>query len=182
MQQTLKLICFVASSLPTDFGCKNESARFSLVQHTLSSQAPPCPLAIVLISLCHLLFAIIWFDKHRVCHHAAPCSPHRSPFCSSLNPADHTRHGLQGGSQSTPNTPKVRPRTYLTYLHNICKNQALMVTSCKILRLKSLLHCLQKERLRRDRRTASPGCGSPVRRSESPASVTKHLGSPTTSK
>ncbi|KAM6983830.1 MAP7 domain-containing protein 2a [Tautogolabrus adspersus] len=76
---------------------------------------------------------------------SAPCSPHRSPFCSTLNPADHNRPGLQGGSQSTPNTPK-------------------------------------KERLRRERRTASPGCGSPVRRSESPASVTKYLGSPTTSK
>ncbi|XP_035481657.2 MAP7 domain-containing protein 2a isoform X3 [Scophthalmus maximus] len=76
---------------------------------------------------------------------AAPCSPHRSPFCSSLNPADHNRAGLQGGSQSTPNTPK-------------------------------------KDRLRRERRTASPGCGSPVRRSESPASVTRHLASPTTSK
>ncbi|KAM4544494.1 MAP7 domain-containing protein 2a isoform 2-T2 [Odontesthes bonariensis] len=76
---------------------------------------------------------------------SAPCSPHRSPFCSSLSPADHNRAGLQGGSQSTPNTPK-------------------------------------KERLRRHRRTASPGCGSPVRRSESPASVTKHLASPTTSK
>ncbi|XP_072231350.1 MAP7 domain-containing protein 2a isoform X3 [Leuresthes tenuis] len=76
---------------------------------------------------------------------SAPCSPHRSPFCSSLSPADHSRAGLQGGSQSTPNTPK-------------------------------------KERLRRHRRTASPGCGSPVRRSESPASSTKHLASPTTSK
>ncbi|XP_070774158.1 MAP7 domain-containing protein 2a [Enoplosus armatus] len=76
---------------------------------------------------------------------SAPCSPHRSPFCSSLNPADHNRAGLQGGSQSTPNTPK-------------------------------------KERLRRERRTASPGCGSPLRRSESPASVTRQLASPTTSK
>ncbi|XP_040907481.1 MAP7 domain-containing protein 2a [Toxotes jaculatrix] len=75
---------------------------------------------------------------------SAPCSPHRSPFCSSLNPADHSRVGLQGGSHSTPNTPK-------------------------------------KERLRRERRTASPGCGSPVRRSESPASVNKHLASPSTS-
>ncbi|KAL3042809.1 hypothetical protein OYC64_020683 [Pagothenia borchgrevinki] len=76
---------------------------------------------------------------------SAPCSPHRSPFRGSLNPADHNRAGLQGGSQSTPNTPK-------------------------------------KERLRRERRTASPGCGSPLRRSESPASVTRHLASPTTSK
>ncbi|XP_042355818.1 MAP7 domain-containing protein 2a isoform X2 [Plectropomus leopardus] len=76
---------------------------------------------------------------------SAPCSPHRSPFRSSLNPADHNRAGLQGGSQSTPNTPK-------------------------------------KERLRRERRTESPGCGSPLRRSESPASVTRHLASPTTSK
>ncbi|XP_068571898.1 MAP7 domain-containing protein 2a isoform X3 [Cebidichthys violaceus] len=76
---------------------------------------------------------------------AAPCSPHRSPFRGSLNPADHNRAGLQGGSQSTPNTPK-------------------------------------KERLRRERRTASPGCGSPLRRAESPASVTRHLASPTTSK
>ncbi|XP_017273708.1 MAP7 domain-containing protein 2a isoform X2 [Kryptolebias marmoratus] len=73
---------------------------------------------------------------------AAPCSPHRLPFCNSLNP---NRAGLQGGSQSTPSTPK-------------------------------------KERMRRDRRTASPGYGSPLRRSESPASVTKHLASPTTSK
>ncbi|XP_060941297.1 MAP7 domain-containing protein 2a [Limanda limanda] len=63
---------------------------------------------------------------------SAPCSPHRSPFCSSLNPADHNRAGLLGGSQSTPNTPK-------------------------------------KERLRRERRTASPGCGSPLRRPDSPA-------------
>ncbi|XP_031725144.1 MAP7 domain-containing protein 2a isoform X2 [Anarrhichthys ocellatus] len=76
---------------------------------------------------------------------SAPCSPHRSPFRGSLNPADHNRAGLQGGSQSTPNTPK-------------------------------------KERLRRERRTASPGCGSPLRRSESPANVTRHLTSPTTSK
>ncbi|XP_075876632.1 MAP7 domain-containing protein 2a isoform X4 [Nelusetta ayraudi] len=76
---------------------------------------------------------------------AAPCSPHRSPFRSSLNPADHNRAGFQGGSQSTPNTPK-------------------------------------KERLRRERRTESPGCGSPVRRSDSPASITKHLASPSTSR
>ncbi|XP_078786712.1 MAP7 domain-containing protein 2a isoform X2 [Oryzias latipes] len=76
---------------------------------------------------------------------AAPCSPHRSPLCNSLNHADHYRTGVQGGSQSTPNTPK-------------------------------------KERLRRDQRTASPGCGSPVRRSESPACVPKHLNSPTTSR
>ncbi|KAL6098565.1 map7d2 [Pungitius sinensis] len=76
---------------------------------------------------------------------SAPCSPHRSPFRGALNPADHNRAGLHGGSQSTPNTPK-------------------------------------KERLRRERRTASPGCGSPLRRSESPASVTRHLASPTTSK
>ncbi|XP_011609893.2 MAP7 domain-containing protein 2a isoform X1 [Takifugu rubripes] len=70
---------------------------------------------------------------------SAPCSPHRSPLRSSLNPADHSRAGFHlGGSQSTPNTPK-------------------------------------KERLRRERRTASPGCVSPIRRSESPASVTKHL-------
>ncbi|XP_010793383.1 MAP7 domain-containing protein 2a isoform X4 [Notothenia coriiceps] len=82
----------------------------------------------------------------RGCHAGgAPCSPHRSPFRGSLNPADHNRAGLQGGSQSTPNTPK-------------------------------------KERLRREKRTASPGCGSPLRRSESPASVTRHLASPTTSK
>ncbi|XP_056267636.1 MAP7 domain-containing protein 2a isoform X2 [Pseudoliparis swirei] len=76
---------------------------------------------------------------------SAPCSPHRSPFRGSLNPADHNRAGLQGGSQSTPNTPK-------------------------------------KQRLRRERRTASPGCGSPLRRSESPASVPRHLASPATSK
>ncbi|XP_068457191.1 MAP7 domain-containing protein 2a isoform X2 [Clinocottus analis] len=76
---------------------------------------------------------------------SAPCSPHRSPFRGSLNPSDHNRAGLQGGSQSTPNTPK-------------------------------------KERLRRERRTASPGCGSPLRRAESPASVTRHLASPATSK
>uniref|UniRef100_A0A8C6PW72 MAP7 domain-containing protein 2-like n=1 Tax=Nothobranchius furzeri TaxID=105023 RepID=A0A8C6PW72_NOTFU len=75
---------------------------------------------------------------------AAPCSPHRLPFCNSLNPASPNRVGFQGGSQSTPSTPK-------------------------------------KERVRRERRTASPGCGSPLRRSDSPASVTKYLASPTTS-
>uniref|UniRef100_A0A3P9Q619 MAP7 domain-containing protein 2-like n=1 Tax=Poecilia reticulata TaxID=8081 RepID=A0A3P9Q619_POERE len=76
---------------------------------------------------------------------AAPCSPHRSPFCNALNAASPNRAGLQGGSQSTPSTPK-------------------------------------KERLRRDRRTASPVCGSPVRRSESPASVTRQLTSPSASR
>ncbi|KAM8835146.1 MAP7 domain-containing protein 2a isoform 3-T3 [Synchiropus picturatus] len=75
----------------------------------------------------------------------APCSPHRSPLCNARNPAGSNRAGLQGGSQSTPNTPK-------------------------------------KERLRRERRTASPGCGFVTRRSESPASVTKYLASPTASK
>ncbi|XP_015816272.1 MAP7 domain-containing protein 2a isoform X2 [Nothobranchius furzeri] len=75
---------------------------------------------------------------------SAPCSPHRLPFCNSLNPASPNRVGFQGGSQSTPSTPK-------------------------------------KERVRRERRTASPGCGSPLRRSDSPASVTKYLASPTTS-
>ncbi|XP_030009506.1 MAP7 domain-containing protein 2a isoform X2 [Sphaeramia orbicularis] len=74
---------------------------------------------------------------------SAPCSPHRSPLCGALNSSDHSR--LQGGSQSTPNTPK-------------------------------------KQRLRSERRNASPGYGSPVRRSESPASVNKHLSSPTASK
>lgn len=73
---------------------------------------------------------------------SAPCSPHRSPFRGAQNSADHSRVGLQGGSQSTPNTPK---------------------------------------RLRKDRRTASPGFGSPLRRSESPASV-KHTASPSPSK
>ncbi|XP_037543947.1 MAP7 domain-containing protein 2a, partial [Nematolebias whitei] len=73
---------------------------------------------------------------------SAPCSPHRLPFCNSLSP---NKAGLQGGSQSTPSTPK-------------------------------------KERMRRDRRTASPGYGSPLRRSESPAGATKHLASPTTSR
>ncbi|XP_014849358.1 PREDICTED: MAP7 domain-containing protein 2-like [Poecilia mexicana] len=76
---------------------------------------------------------------------SAPCSPHRSPFCNALNAAAPNRAGLQGGSQSTPSTPK-------------------------------------KERLRRDRRTASPVCGSPVRRSESPASVTRQLTSPSASR
>ncbi|XP_032432921.1 MAP7 domain-containing protein 2a isoform X4 [Xiphophorus hellerii] len=75
---------------------------------------------------------------------AAPCSPHRSPFCNALNAAAPNRAGLQGGSQSTPSTPK-------------------------------------KERLRRDRRTASPVCGSPVRRSESPASVARQLTFPSAS-
>ncbi|KAM9788963.1 MAP7 domain-containing protein 2a [Neosynchiropus ocellatus] len=76
---------------------------------------------------------------------SAPCSPHRSPLCNARNPAGSNRAGLQGGSQSTPNTPK-------------------------------------KERLRRERRTASPGCGFVTRRSESPASVTKYVSSPTASK
>lgn len=66
---------------------------------------------------------------------SAPCSPHRSPYR-----ADHSRVVLQGGSQSTPNTPK-------------------------------------KQRLR-NYRNASPGYGSPLRRSESPAAV-KHTTSPT---
>ncbi|XP_013876065.1 MAP7 domain-containing protein 2, partial [Austrofundulus limnaeus] len=73
---------------------------------------------------------------------SAPCSPHRLPY---PNPANLNRAGLQGGSRSTPSTPK-------------------------------------KERIRRDRRTASPGYGSPLRRSESPASVTRHLASPSPSK
>ncbi|XP_028321615.1 MAP7 domain-containing protein 2a isoform X2 [Gouania willdenowi] len=75
---------------------------------------------------------------------SAPCSPHRSPFRTSVTPADHSRAGHQGGSQSTPNTPK-------------------------------------KQRLRRER-TTSPGYRSPLRRSESPASVTKHLSPHTASK
>ncbi|XP_015234943.1 PREDICTED: MAP7 domain-containing protein 2-like isoform X2 [Cyprinodon variegatus] len=84
-------------------------------------------------------------SPHPAVSGSAPCSPHRSPFCNTLNSAAHSRTGLQGGSQSTPSTPK-------------------------------------KERLRRERRTASPGCGSPLRRSESPASVTKRLTSPNASR
>ncbi|KAK7926089.1 hypothetical protein WMY93_008399 [Mugilogobius chulae] len=61
---------------------------------------------------------------------SAPCSPHRSPYRM-----DHSRVVLQGGSQSTPNTPK-------------------------------------KQRLQKYR-NASPGYGSPLRRSESPAAI-KH--------
>ncbi|XP_054899703.1 MAP7 domain-containing protein 2a isoform X3 [Poeciliopsis prolifica] len=83
-------------------------------------------------------------SPHPAVSGSAPCSPHRSPFCNALNAAAPNRAGLQGGSQSTPSTPK-------------------------------------KERLRRDRRTASPVCGSPVRRSESPASVTRQLTSPSAS-
>ncbi|XP_061607156.1 MAP7 domain-containing protein 2a isoform X2 [Phyllopteryx taeniolatus] len=37
---------------------------------------------------------------------SAPCSPRRSPLCSSRSPADPLRSGLLEGSQSTPNTPK----------------------------------------------------------------------------
>ncbi|KAM4546997.1 MAP7 domain-containing protein 2a [Fundulus diaphanus] len=84
-------------------------------------------------------------SPHPAVSGSAPCSPHRSPFYNALNPAAPNRTGLQGGSQSTPSTPK-------------------------------------KERLRRDRRTASPGCGSPLRRAESPASVTKQLTSPSASR
>ncbi|XP_027887688.1 MAP7 domain-containing protein 2a isoform X5 [Xiphophorus couchianus] len=83
-------------------------------------------------------------SPHPAVSGSAPCSPHRSPFCNTLNAAAPNRAGLQGGSQSTPSTPK-------------------------------------KERLRRDRRTASPVCGSPVRRSESPASVTRQLTFPSAS-
>ncbi|XP_023198535.1 MAP7 domain-containing protein 2-like isoform X4 [Xiphophorus maculatus] len=83
-------------------------------------------------------------SPHPAVSGSAPCSPHRSPFCNALNAAAPNRAGLQGGSQSTPSTPK-------------------------------------KERLRRDRRTASPVCGSPVRRSESPASVTRQLTFPSAS-
>lgn len=81
---------------------KNNPVSFSLLQHTLSSHLPR-PSASVWISFCQFVF-----DAHPVCRGAAPCSPHRSPFRSSLNPADHNRAGFQGGSQSTPNTPKVR--------------------------------------------------------------------------
>ncbi|XP_047235248.1 MAP7 domain-containing protein 2a isoform X2 [Girardinichthys multiradiatus] len=91
------------------------------------------------------VFSLGIASPHPAVSGSAPCSPHRSPFCNALNPAATNRAGLQGGSQSTPSTPK-------------------------------------KERMRQDRRTASPGCGSPLRRSESPASVTKHLTSPITSK
>ncbi|MED6257818.1 hypothetical protein ATANTOWER_031952, partial [Ataeniobius toweri] len=91
------------------------------------------------------VFSLGIASPHPAASGSAPCSPHRSPFCNALNPAAPNRAGLQGGSQSTPSTPK-------------------------------------KERMRQDRRTASPGCGSPLRRSESPASVTKHLTSPTTSR
>ncbi|MEQ2313788.1 hypothetical protein AMECASPLE_005568 [Ameca splendens] len=91
------------------------------------------------------VFSLGIASPHPAVSGSAPCSPHRSPFCNALNPAAPNRAGLQGGSQSTPSTPK-------------------------------------KERMRQDRRTASPGCGSPLRRSESPASVTKHLTSPTTSR
>ncbi|KAJ0004479.1 hypothetical protein NQD34_010693 [Periophthalmus magnuspinnatus] len=66
---------------------------------------------------------------------SAPCSPNRSPYRM-----DHSRVVLQGGSQSTPNTPK-------------------------------------KQRLQKYR-NASPGYGSPLRRSESPAAV-KHTTSRT---
>ncbi|KAM4727452.1 MAP7 domain-containing protein 2a [Anableps anableps] len=83
-------------------------------------------------------------SPHPAVSGSAPCSPHRSPICNTFNPAAPNRAGLQGGSQSTPCTPK-------------------------------------KERLRRDRRTASPSCGSPLRRSESPASVTRQLTSPSAS-
>ncbi|CAL8267464.1 unnamed protein product [Merluccius merluccius] len=76
---------------------------------------------------------------------SAPCSPHRSPYRGTLNPADHNRASLQGGSQSTPNTPK-------------------------------------KHRLRRDRRTASPAYGSPVRKPESPAHSGRQLTCPSSSK
>ncbi|XP_043995859.1 MAP7 domain-containing protein 2a isoform X2 [Gambusia affinis] len=84
-------------------------------------------------------------SPHPAVSGSAPCSPHRSPFCNALNAAAPNRAGLQGGSQSTPSTPK-------------------------------------KERLRRDRRTASPVCGSPVRRPESPASVTRQLTFPSASR
>ncbi|KAJ3589499.1 hypothetical protein NHX12_010344, partial [Muraenolepis orangiensis] len=76
---------------------------------------------------------------------SAPCSPHRSPYRGTLNPADHNRACLQGGSQSTPNTPK-------------------------------------KQRLRRDRQTASPAYGSPVRRPESPAHTGRQLTCPSSSR
>nr|XP_057943699.1 MAP7 domain-containing protein 2a isoform X5 [Doryrhamphus excisus] len=77
---------------------------------------------------------------------SAPCSPRRSPLCTSRSPADsHRATGVLEGSRSTPNTPK-------------------------------------KERLHRERRTASPRCGLMVRRSESPAHVIKQLTSTTTSK
>lgn len=104
---------------------KKNPVSFSLLQHRLSSHLPR-PSASVLISLCHLSSVTIWFDAYPVCRGAAPCSPHRSPFRSSLNPADHNRAGFQGGSQSTPNTPKVR-------LLRPCTRRGAYVTSVSVL-------------------------------------------------
>uniref|UniRef100_A0A672ZS63 MAP7 domain containing 2a n=1 Tax=Sphaeramia orbicularis TaxID=375764 RepID=A0A672ZS63_9TELE len=123
---------------PKHFVCIIESVNFSWKPHTLPRGKP----LIQKNNPSHVFLYCTGYDKHVVCHHAAPCSPHRSPLCGALNSSDHSR--LQGGSQSTPNTPKAR-----------------------------------SFRLRSERRNASPGYGSPVRRSESPASVNKHLSSPT---
>lgn len=113
---------------------------FSWMQHTLSTYFP----WLLIIPL--LLFvSSISFEKPLVCYPSAPCSPHRSPFYSSLNPADHSRAGLhQGGSQSTPNTPKVWVRTLWCL---ICKFQTPADSLCFFLHIK----CLERKATQREK-------------------------------
>lgn len=92
---------FILSATSSDLSCFNWS--FNWMRHTLSTYSHQ-PFIIRL----SLFLTVIYLEKSIVCYPAAPCSPHRSPLRSSLNPADHSRAGFHlGGSQSTPNTPKV---------------------------------------------------------------------------
>lgn len=76
---------------------------FNWMRHTLSTNSHR-----PFISRLSLSLSVIYLEKSILCYPAAPCSPHRSPLRSSLNPAEHSRAGFHlRGSQSTPNTPKV---------------------------------------------------------------------------
>ncbi|XP_062309178.1 MAP7 domain-containing protein 2a isoform X3 [Osmerus eperlanus] len=79
---------------------------------------------------------------------SAPCSPHRSPYRGSPGRADRHRVGLQGCPEESVRGSQSTPNTP------------------------------KKERLRRERRTASPAMVSTVRRAESPATLSRHPASP----
>ncbi|KAM6986709.1 MAP7 domain-containing protein 2a [Aplochiton taeniatus] len=92
-------------------------------------------------------------DLHLPCHRCtAPCSPHRSPYRGSPSRVDRRRAGAHGSSGHSAGGSQSTPNTP------------------------------KKERLRRERRTASPACSSPVKRAESTATITKRSASPATPK
>ncbi|KAM4620335.1 MAP7 domain-containing protein 2a [Polymixia lowei] len=81
---------------------------------------------------------------------------------------------LPAASESAPCSPHRSP--YRGTLNPVDHNRGLLGGS------QSTPNTPKKERLRRNRRTASPAFVSPVRRAESPVIVNKHLASPTTPK